>query len=450
MRRYDQRVDQAAEQALRDVEERGVRLVRLWFTDVLGFLKSFAIPSTELEKAFGEGVGFDGSAVEGFARVEEADMLARPDPATFRLLPWPRGDEPVARIMCDVLHPDGAPFEGDPRWVLRRALARASESGYALEAAPEVEFFLSSSDRELVPLDSGGYFDLTTGDPSEEFRRRITSALGSLGARVEMYHHEDAPSQHEIDLASGDAMAIADALIALRLAAKEVAQELGLHAAFMPKPASGIQGSGMHTHLRLLEDGSGRNALYDPAGEAGLSKVGRAFVAGLLAHARGMTAVTSQWVNSYKRLVPGFEAPVYVCWGRRNRSALVRVPGDRPEDERACRIEYRALDPACNPYLAFAVLLAAGLDGIRDGLEPPAEASDNIYAMSEEERRAVGIASLPASLEEALREMSRDEVVAEALGEHVFEWFLRNKRQEWEEYRAQVHPFEIERYFPLL
>jgi glutamine synthetase len=447
---YDAAVDPAAEHALHEVEERGVRFVRLWFTDVLGFLKSFAIPSTELEKAFREGVGFDGSAVEGFARIEEADMLARPDPATFRLLPWPRGDEPVARIMCDILHPDGAPFEGDPRWVLRRALARAAESGYRLEAAPEVEFFLSSSERELVPLDTGGYFDLTTADLSDEFRRRVTTALDGLGARVEMYHHEDAPSQQEIDLSSGEAMATADAFIALRLAAKEVAQELGIHATFMPKPAPGIQGSGMHTHLRLLEEGSDRSAIYDPAGEAGLSKIGLAFVAGLLAHARGVTAVTNQWVNSYKRLVPGFEAPVHVCWGRRNRSALVRVPGDRPEDERACRIEYRAVDPACNPYLALAVLLAAGLDGVHEGLEPPEEASDNIYAMSEEERRAGGIASLPASLEEALREMARDEVVAEALGEHVFEWFLLNKRQEWEEYRAQVHPFEVERYFPLL
>jgi glutamine synthetase len=442
-------MDPGAEQALRDVEERRVRYIRLWFTDVLGFLKSFAIPSTELEKAFREGIGFDGSAVEGFARVEEADMLARPDPDTFRVLPWARTDEPVARIICDVHHPDGSPFEGDPRWVLRRALRRAVESGYRFQAAPEVEFFLSSSDREFAPLDRGSYFDLTTADPAEEFRRRVTTALDALSIRVEMYHHEDAPSQHEIDLASADAMAMADSVITLRLVAKEVAQELGLHATFMPKPAAGIQGSGMHTHLRLLEE-SGRSALHDPAGEAGLSKVARAFVAGLLAHARGITAVTNQWVNSYKRLVPGFEAPVYVCWGRRNRSALVRVPADRPEDERAARIEYRALDPACNPYLGLAVLLAAGLDGVREGLEAPPEASDNIYAMTDDERRAEGIASLPASLEEALREMSRDEVVAEALGEHVFEWFLRNKRREWDEYRAQVHPFEVERYFPLL
>jgi glutamine synthetase len=441
-------VDEDARHALAEAEHQGVRLVRLWFTDVLGFLKSFAVPVEELEKAFTEGIGFDGSAVEGFARVEEADMLARPDPTTFRLLPWPRDEEPVARVLCDIQHPDGTPFEGDPRNVLRRALARAAEQGYRLEAAPEVEFFLSASGSELVPLDKGGYFDLTVPDVTDEFRKRSTQALESMGIPVEMYHHEDAPSQHEIDLSSADAMTMADGLMTFRLVVKEIAQELGIHATFMPKPAAGIQGSGMHTHFRLLENG--RNALFDPAGEAGLSKAGLAFIGGVLAHARGMTAVTNQWVNSYKRLVPGYEAPVYVCWARRNRSALVRVPADRPNDESACRIEYRALDPACNPYLAFAAILSAGLDGIRDGTEAPPEATDNIYAMSEDERRALGIVSLPDSLLEAVHETSRDEVVAGALGEHVFEWFLRNKRQEWEDYRTHVTPFEVERYFPLL
>jgi glutamine synthetase len=445
---YHSDVNEQASRAKALAEERGVRFVRLWFTDVLGFLKSFAIPVEELEKAFEEGIGFDGSAVEGFARVEEADMLARPDPATFKLLPWPREGEPVARVLCDVSHPDGTPFEGDPRHVLRRALGRAAEQGFGLDAGPEVEFFLSRSGSELVPLDHAGYFDLTAADVTEEFRKQATVALGSLGVPVEMYHHEDAPSQHEIDLAAADALAMADSLMTLRLVVKEVAQELELYATFMPKPAAGIQGSGMHTHFKLREDG--RNAFFDPAGEGGLSKVGRSFVAGVLAHARAMTAVTNQWVNSYKRLVPGYEAPVYVCWANRNRSALVRVPADRPEDERACRVEYRALDPACNPYLAFSVILAAGLDGIRQGLDPPPEATDNIYAMSEEERRAIGITSLPDSLLEAVHEMARDEIVAEALGEHVFEWFLRNKRQEWEDYRTLVTPFELERYFPLL
>ena len=438
-------VDERGQRALRFAEDSRVRFVRLWFTDVLGFLKSFAIPVEELEKAFDEGIGFDGSAVEGFARVEESDMLARPDPATLKLLPWPRGEEPVARVMCDVLHPDGTPFEGDPRHVLRRVLDGAAERGYRLEARPEVEFFLSRSQRELVPLDHSGYFDMTTPDEAEEFRKNLTVALGELDVGVEMYHHEDAPSQQEIDLAGCEALAMADSLMTVRLAVKEVAQELGLYATFMPKPAIGIQGSGMHTHFKLLEDG--RNAFFEPGG---LSKTGRSFVAGLLEHARAITAVTNQWINSYKRLVPGYEAPVHVCWAHRNRSALVRVPADRPEDERAWRVEYRALDPACNPYLAFAVILAAGLDGVDRGLEPPPEATDNIYAMSAEERRAIGITSLPESLVEAVQDMAGDEVVAEALGEHVFEWFLRNKRQEWEEYRTLVTPFEIERYFPLL
>ncbi|MFN2544760.1 MAG: glutamine synthetase family protein [Actinomycetota bacterium] len=440
-------MDDQAKRALAEVEDRGVRFVRLWFTDVLGFLKSFAIPAPELEKAFREGIGFDGSAVEGFARVEEADMLARPDPSTFRLLPWPKA-EPVARVVCDVFHPDGTPFEGDPRNVLRRTLSGASERGYGFEAAPEVEFFLSRSSTHLEPIDRGGYFDLTTPGVGEDFRREVTVALADLGIPVEMYHHEDAPSQHEIDLAPAGAMAMADSLMTLRLAVKEAAQELGLYATFMPKPAAGIQGSGMHTYFTLT--GNGGNALFDAAGEAGLSKEGRSFIAGLLAHAPAITAVTNQWVNSYKRLVPGYEAPVYVCWARRNRSALVRVPADRPNEERSCRIEYRALDPACNPYLAFAVILAAGIDGIREGMEPPAEATDNIYAMDDDERRAAGIASLPEDLLDAVHAMSRDEVVAEALGEHVFEWFLRNKRQEWEEYRTHVTPFEVERYFPLL
>jgi glutamine synthetase len=440
-------VEPTAERALAEAEELEVRLVRLWFTDVLGFLKSFAIPVEELEKGFREGIGFDGSAVEGFARIEESDMLARPDPATFRVLPWPK-DEPVARMLCDITHPDGAPFEGDPRHVLRRNLRRAEELGYGVLAAPEIEYFVSGSGERFEPLDHGGYFDLTTTEVADDLRARTVTALERLGVPVHMVHHEDAPSQHEVDLAPGDALAVADAVMSVRLVVKEAAQELGLHASFMPKPAAGIQGSGMHTHLVLLE--GERNALFDATAETGLSKVGRAFVAGLLEHAAAITAVTNQWVNSYKRLVPGFEAPIHVTWARRNRSALVRVPADRPDDERACRIEYRAPDPACNPYLTLALLVAAGLDGVRRELEPPPEATGNLHAMSEEERRAAGIASLPDSLEEAVREMERSELVAEALGEHVFEWFIRNKREEWEAYRSYVTPWELERDFPLL
>jgi glutamine synthetase len=440
-------MDVAAERALAEAEELGVRLVRLWFTDILGFLKSFAIPVEELEKGFQEGIGFDGSAVQGFARVEEADMLARPDPSTFRMLPWPE-DEPVARLLCDITYPDGAPFEGDPRAVLRRVLARAADLGYTVTLAPEIEYFVSASSERFEPLDRGGYFDLTTNEVSDDLRKRTVGALDRLGVQVQMLHHEDAPSQHEIDLTPGDAMDIADAVMTVRLAVKEAAQELGLHGSFMPKPASGIQGSGMHTHVALFE--GERNALFDATAEAGLSKVGRAFVAGLIEHARSITAVTNQWVNSYKRLVPGFEAPIHVSWARRNRSALIRVPAERPNDEHSLRIEYRAPDPACNPYLAFAVILAAGLDGIERELEPPAETPENLSAMSDDERRAAGIASLPDTLLEAVHLMERSELVAETLGEHVFEWFIRNKREEWEVHRTDVTPLEIQRSFPLL
>ncbi len=438
-------VDTDAERVLAAIEERGIRFVRLWFTDILGFLKSFAIPGEELEKGFREGIGFDGSAIEGFARVEEADMLARPDAATFRVLPIPR-EEPTARMLCDVTYPDGTPFEGDSRHVLRRNLDRAD--GQRLLAEPEVEFFLSGSAEGFQPLDRGSYFDMTASEEAEAFRKQAVPALESLGVEVRMLHHEDAPSQQEIDLAPGDALRVADDLMTLRLVVKEVAQELGLHATFMPKPAAGIQGSGMHTHFRLLE--GERNAFFDPTDEARLSKVGRAFVAGLLEHAPALTAVTNQWVNSYKRLVPGFEAPVHVCWARRNRSALVRVPADRPEDERACRIEYRATDPACNPYLAFAVILAAGLDGVRRQLQPPPETVENLNDLSSEGLRAAGIASLPDNLHDAIAEMERSELVAEALGEHLFEWFIRNKREEWGAYRTYVTPYEVDRYFPLL
>ena len=440
-------VDPAAERVLAHVEELGVRFVRLWFTDVLGFLKSFAIPSEELERGFREGIGFDGSAIEGFARLEEADMLARPDATTFRILPWPEAD-PAGRLLCDVTYPDGTPFEGDPRNVLKRNLARAADMGYELHAGPEVEFFLSRSPASFEPLDRGGYFDLTPAEVADDLRKRAVSALDELGVRVEMIHHEDAPSQHEVDLAPDEALRIADGVMTLRLVMKEAAQEAGLHASFMPKPQAGIQGSGMHTHFRLLE--GGRNAFFDQTADVRLSKIGLSFIAGLLAHARAITAVTNQWVNSYKRLVPGFEAPVHVCWSRRNRSALVRVPADRPDDEAACRVEYRATDPACNPYLAFSLILAAGLDGIRQEMESPAEATDNIHAMSPEERRAAGIPALPDNLHDAVAEMERSELVAEALGEHVFEWFIRNKREEWLAYRSDVTPFEVDRYFPVL
>ncbi|HEX9892188.1 MAG TPA: glutamine synthetase family protein [Actinomycetota bacterium] len=437
-------MDAAADRVLAEVERTEARFVRLWFCDVLGFLKSFAVPAQELDKAFREGVAFDGSAIDGFARAEEADMLARPDPATFRA--WPGGGE--ARMFCDITYPDGVPFEGDPRWVLARVVGRAAELGYRATAEPEVEFFLSASSERFEPLDRGGYFDLAPTPSAAAVTARAADVLNALDVRVSLTHHEDAPSQHEFVLAPGDLARVAEDLVTLRLVVKEAAQTHGLHASFMPKPAAGVQGSGLHTHLRLFE--GDRNALFDATHETRLSKVGRSFVAGLLHHAPAITAVTNQWVNSYKRLVPGYEAPVYVCWGRRNPAALVRVPADRPDDEASCRIEYRAPDPACNPYLAFAVLLSAGLDGVAEAMEPPPELNEDLRSLSAEELRAAGVAALSDNLHDALEAMERSELVAGALGEHVFEWLLRNKREEWDAYRTQVTAFEMERSFPLL
>jgi glutamine synthetase len=433
---------------LRTVEERDVRFVRLWFTDVLGFLKSFAIPTEELEVAFDEGVGFDGSAIEGFARVQEADMIAHPDPTTFQILPWRPESHGVARMFCDIANPDGTPFEGDPRWVLRRQMQRAQEMGFTFYANAEIEFFLFSSADDPQPLDRGSYFDLTPQDVGSEFRRHTIQYLEQMGISVHSSHHEVAPSQHEIDLRFADGLTMADNIMTFRLAVKEVAQEHGIYATFMPKPIQGEWGSGMHTHMSIFE--GDRNAFFDAADEAHLSKIGKSFIAGILGHAREMTAITNQWVNSYKRLIPGYEAPVFVVWGRRNRSALVRVPTYKPDKEQSMRIEYRAPDAACNPYLFLAVALAAGLDGIERELELAPESQDDIYAMSVPERRALGIDSIPDTLEDALELMEGSELLAEALGEHVFEYFLRNKRDEWEEYKAYVTPFELKRYLPML
>jgi glutamine synthetase len=434
---------------LRTVEERDIRFIRLWFTDVLGFLKSFAITPAELEQAFEQGMGFDGSAIEGFARIQESDMLARPDPTTFQILPPTRGNAYLeARMFSDIVTPDGAPFPGDPRYVLRRNLERAAAKGFTFYVHPEMEFFLFRSPRAPEPLDQGSYFDLTPLDMAQDFRRQTIQTLEAMGISVEYSHHEVAPSQHEIDLRFADALTMADNVMTYRLVVKEVAQERGMHATFMPKPIQGQWGSGMHTHVSLFE--GDRNAFYDPADPAHLSKVGRQFVAGLLRHAREITAVLNQWVNSYKRLVPGYEAPTAVCWSRHLRSAFVRVPGAKPRKAASARVEVRSPDPACNPYLAFSVILAAGLKGIEEGYPLPEEVSDDVDAMGPEERAAKGIESLPEDLAVALREMERSELVAEALGEHVFEQFLRNKRAEWEAYKAYVSPFELERYLPML
>lgn len=453
-------MERQREYVLRTVEERGVRLIRLWFTDVLGQLKSFAISPAELENAFDEGMHFDGSAIDGFSRVQESDVLALPDPSTFEILPWgPVGDErnSSAAMFCDISNLDGTPFAGDPRHVLKRNLALARDKGYQFYVAPEMEYFYFESgdpSQPPKPLDTGSYFDLTTADVANDLRRKTIHMLEALGIPVEYSFHEDSPSQHEIDLRYTDALSMADNVMAFRLVVREIAQQAGVHATFMPKPLEGVQGSGMHTHISLFQGDV--NAFHDPDDPYQISATGKAFMAGVLRHAREFTAVTNQLVNSYKRLIQGtgigsqtqFEAPVHVSWGRNNRSALIRVPVTKPGKSTSTRLEFRSPDPACNPYLAFSVILAAGLKGIEEGYELPPEAEANVWQMSAAERAAVGIESLPASLSEAIDEMEKSELVAEALGDHIFEWFLRNKRAEWDQYRSQVTPFEIARYLP--
>jgi glutamine synthetase len=436
-------MDNQIDYVLRTVEERGVRFVRLWFTDVLGFLKSFAITPAELEVALEEGMTFDGSSIEGYTRVQEADMLAQPDPGTFEIVPWRGDDTPVARMFCDVHHLSGEPFEGDPRYVLKRNLERARDKGFTFYAGPEIEYFYFESAEAPVPLDHAGFFDLTQADMASALRHKTILNLEAMGIPVEYTFHELGPSQHEIDLRYTDALTMADNVMTFRLVVKEVAQELGVYASFMPKPIEGAFGSGMHTHLSLFEGDV--NAFHDPGDEFGLSKVGKCFIAGILRHAPEITAITNQWVNSYKRLNVAYEAPVYVCWARNNRSALVRVPIPKRGKESSTRIEFRSPDPACNPYLAFSVMLSAGLKGVEENYELPPEATNNIFEMTAQERAAEGIPSLPQSLGDALKVMEGSDLMAETLGEHVFEHFLRNKRQEWAEYKMYVTPFELDR-----
>ena len=446
-------MERQQEFVLRTIEERDIRFVRLWFTDVLGFLKSVAVAPAELEGAFAEGIGFDGSAIEGFARVAESDMLARPDPSTFQMLPW-RGDAPgTARMFCDILMPDGTPSYADPRHVLRRVMQKAADLGFTFYVHPEVEFFLLQSrpgpDALLPePIDAGGYFDQTPHDLGHDFRRQAITMLEQMGISVEFSHHEVAPGQQEIDLRYADALTTADNLMTMRLVVKEVALDQGIYASFMPKPFSDQPGSAMHTHLSLFE--GDRNAFHDASDPFQLSKVGRAFVAGLLRHAAEMTAVTNQWVNSYKRIWGGGEAPAYICWGHNNRSALVRVPMYKPHKGNSTRVEIHSPDSSANPYLLFAVLLAAGLKGIEEGYELPDGAEDDVWSLTDGERRALGIAPLPGSLSDAISMLESSELMAETLGEHVFDFFLRNKRAEWESYRQQVTPFELSRYLPVL
>lgn len=438
-------MDKQRDFVLRTIEERGVKFVRLWFTDVAGTLKSVAIAPAEVEGAFAEGLGFDGSAIEGLARSYEADMLAQPDPSTFQILPWRGEIDPTARMFCDIMTPDGQPAAADPRNVLRRALAKANDLGFSFYIHPEIEFYLLKSSQigpeGPVPVDKAGYFDNVPGGTAHDFRRRAVSMLEQLGISVEFSHHEGGPGQNEIDLRYADALTMADNIMTFRTVIKEVAIEQGVYATFMPKPFTEHPGSGMHTHMSLFEGDT--NAFFDPSGQYHLSKVGRQFIAGLLHHAPEITAVTNQYVNSYKRLWGGGEAPSFVCWGHNNRSALIRVPLYKPDKGQSSRIEYRAIDSAANPYLAYALLLAAGLKGIENEYELPAETEDNVWNLTDSERRAMGIQPLPQSLDHAIRKLEESELAAETLGEQVFSYVLANKQAEWSAYRSQVTAFEL-------
>ncbi len=436
------------EDVLKVVKEKQVSFIQFWFTDVLGVLKVFSITPDELEMGLEEGMGFDGSSIAGFCRIEESDMIAMPDPTTFQIIPWRPSDRPVARMICDIQNPDGTPYEGDPRYVLKRALKKATDQGYTFYVGPELEFFYFASDKTPEFLDAGGYFDGLPVDRATDLRRQTIFALQDIGIKVEYSHHEVAPSQHEIDLRYDDALRMADKVMTYRTAVKEIARQNGVYATFMPKPIFGQNGSGMHVHQSLFK--GERNAFFDAKDKYHLSKLAKQYIAGILTHAPEITAVCNQWVNSYKRLVPGYEAPVYVSWARRNRSAMVRVPMYKPGKEKATRMEFRSPDPACNPYLAFAVMLAAGLKGIENNYKLPDPIEADIFEMDEKARAEAGITSLPGSLYEALRLVEKSDLVRDVLGDHIFNKFLENKRVEWDRFRTHVSQYEIDRYLPML
>ena len=440
---------EARKKVLDRIHDEGVEFLLLWFTDLEGHLKSFAVTPAEIEEALNDGMGFDGSSITGFNAIEESDMVAIPDPATFQLMPWREGETKVARMICDVVTPDGEPYDGDPRYVLRRALERMKSMGFdTFNVGPELEYFLFRNAQGTETLDEGGYFAMTTMDAAGELRQETVRALESMGIPIEYVHHEVGPSQHEIDMRFAPALDMADHTMTYRLIVKEIAKKAGFHATFMPKPIFGENGSGMHTHQSLFTDG--RNAFFDGDDRWHLSEAGKAFIAGQLRHAREIAAVFAQWINSYKRLVPGYEAPVYVAWSQRNRSALIRIPLYKPGSEQATRAEIRCPDPACNPYLTFAALLHAGLEGIEQGYELPEPMETNLYHLTPEQRRERGITSLPETLGEAIDELSQSEVARKALGKHIFERYVELKRKEWEEYRVQLTKWELERYLPVL
>lgn len=433
------------EDLVRHARENDVKFIRLQFTDLFGQMKNVAITVDQLEKALANECMFDGSSIEGFVRIEESDMYLRPDPTTFTTFPWRPTSGRVARLVCDVYHPDGTPFEGDPRYVLKRVLKQAEEMGYTFNVGPECEFFLFRTDDEGKPTtethDKAGYFDLGPSDGGEDARRDICLTLEEMGFEIEASHHEVAEGQHEIDFRYDDALTSEDRIMTFKLVVKTIANRHGLYATFMPKPVYGINGSGMHTNMSLLKDG--KNAFADPSDPLGLSKVAYGFIAGLMEHVRGMSAITNPLVNSYKRLLPGYEAPVYIAWATRNRSPLIRIPAARGQ---ATRVELRNPDPACNPYLALAAMLAAGLDGVRRGLVPPPSVERNIFEMTPAERAAEGIGTLPGSLSEAVDELLADKLVVETLGAGLVAKYAQAKREEWDAYRMFVHPWEIDTY----
>ncbi len=429
------------------VKKHDVKFIRLWFSDIHGQLKSFAVPVDELEFAFNEGMGFDGSSIKGFARIDESDMIARPDPTTFVILPWRPKERAVARMFCDIYEPDGSPYRGDPRYILKVNLERAKQKGFTFYVGPELEYFYFKSDKGTEPLDEGGYFDYPL-DAAEDLRRDTILALETMGIQVEYSHHEVAHSQHEIDLRYADALTMADTVMTHRIIVKEIAKQYNVYATFMPKPIYGQNGSGMHTHQSLFR--GERNAFFDPKDQYFLSETGKRYIAGLLTHIKEITVVLNQWVNSYKRLVPGYEAPVYICWARRNRSTLVRVPLYKPGKEKATRVELRSPDPACNPYLAFACMLNAGLKGIEKGYKLPEPMEMDVYHLSEAEREKYNIDTLPGSLNRAIEYAESSELLRETLGDHIHEQFIMSKKVEWDDYRIRIHPYEIEKYLPIL
>ena len=436
------------EDVLRLIDEAGVRYIRLCFTDILGKIKGMSITRSEIEQVLDEGQGFDGSSVEGFARIEESDLMAVPDPLTFRIIPWEISGEKVAMIFCDITYPDGTPYEGDPRWVLKRNLAKLQDKGWTLYVGPEIEYFYFENEQEPNPLDQDGYFDYGSVDIGAEVRKAAVNALEAIDIPVECSHHEVAPSQHEIDLKYQEALVMADFAQVYRFIVKQVAMHHEIYATFMPKPIFGVNGSGMHCHMSLFE--GERNLFFDPKGEYNLSTMARQFTAGILTHIKEITLVLNQWVNSYKRLVPDYEAPVYISWGRRNRSSMVRVPMYRPGKEGATRIELRSPDPATNPYLAFACILAAGLKGIENSYKLGEPIEENIFLMSEEKKISLKIDTLPNSLENAVKELEQSELARETLGDHVFDKLIENKKIEWDRYRIHVSQFELEKYLPML